>query len=82
MHDCETCDHRKNPQGGHCYMFREPPETACQIHTSLPYRAHLLKQSSLATLQLVTYGLAATLGAQKQNPIYTPPGKEDSSAAF
>lgn len=27
--DCVTCEHRHEPQGGHCYMFKEPPTTKC-----------------------------------------------------
>lgn len=30
---CETCDHKKHPDGGHCYMFREEPEFKCMQHT-------------------------------------------------
>jgi hypothetical protein len=31
--NCETCDHKKNPDGGHCYMFRETPTEVCMQHT-------------------------------------------------
>lgn len=27
--DCVTCEHRHEPQGGHCYMFKEMPRTKC-----------------------------------------------------
>lgn len=27
--DCADCDHRPKGDGGHCYMFREPPTTRC-----------------------------------------------------
>lgn len=27
--DCVTCEHRHEPQGGHCYMFKEPPQRKC-----------------------------------------------------
>lgn len=27
---CSLCLHRHNPQGGHCYMFREEPEVCLQ----------------------------------------------------
>jgi hypothetical protein len=23
--NCKQCDHKKNPDGGHCYMFRTQP---------------------------------------------------------
>lgn len=25
MLNCKQCDHKKNPDGGHCYMFRVMP---------------------------------------------------------
>lgn len=31
--NCETCDHKKNPDGGHCYMFRDAPTEVCYVHT-------------------------------------------------
>ena len=31
--NCETCDHKKHPDGGHCYMFRTEPDEVCMIHT-------------------------------------------------
>ena len=31
--NCSTCDFKARPQGGHCYMFREPPKKACGQHT-------------------------------------------------
>ena len=30
---CETCDHKKRPGGGHCYMFRDTPTDVCMQHT-------------------------------------------------
>ena len=29
---CELCDHKKNPDGGWCYMFRFEPTHACVQH--------------------------------------------------
>lgn len=29
MNDCQNCDHKSNPQGGHCYMFKQEPRTKC-----------------------------------------------------
>jgi hypothetical protein len=26
---CEDCDHKKDPDGGHCYMFAEAPDGPC-----------------------------------------------------
>ena len=33
--NCSTCDHIKNPDGGHCYMFRTEPDERCMQHTDL-----------------------------------------------
>ena len=32
MANCNTCEHKKTPQGGHCYMFEREPED-CRAHT-------------------------------------------------
>jgi hypothetical protein len=31
--NCSTCDHKRHPQGGWCYMFREEPKDVCGVHT-------------------------------------------------
>lgn len=31
--NCDTCDHKRDPDGGHCYMFREAPTEVCMQHT-------------------------------------------------
>jgi hypothetical protein len=31
--NCLTCDHHQNPDGGHCYMFRDAPTEVCMQHT-------------------------------------------------
>ena len=31
--NCETCDHKRIPQGGWCYMFRDEPADVCGVHT-------------------------------------------------
>ncbi len=35
LNNCSTCDHKKHPDGGHCYMFRQEPKWQCQQHTAL-----------------------------------------------
>jgi len=30
---CVTCDHKQNPDHGHCYMFRLAPTEPCAHHT-------------------------------------------------
>ena len=38
---CKTCDHIHHKDGGHCYMYREPPAQTCLSHTAhtSPWRA-------------------------------------------
>jgi hypothetical protein len=31
--NCETCEHKKTPQGGWCYMFEVEPVKTCLHHT-------------------------------------------------
>lgn len=31
--NCETCEHKNHPDGGHCYMFRDEPTDVCKVHT-------------------------------------------------
>jgi len=31
--NCQTCEHIKNPDGGHCYMFKDEPKDVCMVHT-------------------------------------------------
>lgn len=31
--NCETCAHKQNPDGGHCYMFSKAPTEVCMQHT-------------------------------------------------
>lgn len=31
--NCASCEHKKRPEGGHCYMFRTEPEGICMQHT-------------------------------------------------
>ena len=33
VNNCSTCDYKRHPDGGHCYMFREEPEGVCMQHT-------------------------------------------------
>lgn len=35
LNNCATCDHKKHPDGGHCYMFKQEPQWRCQQHTAL-----------------------------------------------
>ncbi len=31
--NCNTCQHKKKPDGGWCYMFRDEPTEVCMQHT-------------------------------------------------
>ena len=31
--NCATCDHKKRPDGGWCYMFRDEPQEVCMKHS-------------------------------------------------
>lgn len=31
--NCSTCDYKRTPDGGWCYMFRFEPDHACALHT-------------------------------------------------
>ena len=33
--NCAACDHKQQPQGGWCYMFRDEPTKVCLCHTAL-----------------------------------------------
>jgi hypothetical protein len=32
--NCATCQHKKHPQGGWCYMFKSEPREMCFQHTA------------------------------------------------
>jgi len=34
LNNCAKCDHKANPQGGWCYMFRDEPTVVCLCHTA------------------------------------------------
>ena len=48
MVNCQHCDHKNNPEGGHCYMFRTAPTGQyCAQYTptdAIRQRKMLLKQ--------------------------------------
>lgn len=33
INNCAHCDHKRNPDGGWCYMFRVEPKGPCAQHT-------------------------------------------------
>lgn len=32
--NCSMCDHKKRPDGGWCYMFKNEPQATCLQHTA------------------------------------------------
>lgn len=32
--NCAACDHKRRPDGGWCYMFRDEPTAECLQHTA------------------------------------------------
>jgi hypothetical protein len=32
--NCDRCDHKKHPDGGWCYMFKNEPDGFCAKHTA------------------------------------------------
>ena len=33
VNNCQHCDHKQNPGGGWCYMFRVEPQGPCAKHS-------------------------------------------------
>jgi len=33
--NCGTCQHKRHPDGGWCYMFRDEPTERCYQHTPI-----------------------------------------------
>lgn len=48
--NCEMCQHKKNPDGGHCYMFRLAPTEPCMQHTVRTLAASASRQRVFALL--------------------------------
>ncbi len=40
--NCSTCEHKSNPDGGWCYMFKSEPNEVCAKHT--PFAMELVTQ--------------------------------------
>lgn len=34
VNNCATCHHKKHPDGGWCYIFREEPKEICLQHSA------------------------------------------------
>lgn len=59
--DCSTCDHRRYPDGGHCYMFRQEPESTCGLWAPDPDKAAGVRRSHIlggAAQELVEGGVS------------------------
>jgi hypothetical protein len=46
--NCATCNHKRHPDGGWCYMFRSAPNTACAQHTGHRLTLHQVVQLQMA----------------------------------
>lgn len=42
--NCSTCEWKKTPQGGWCYMFRDEPNEVCMQHTNTGFTQALNDQ--------------------------------------
>lgn len=49
--NCSTCDHIKNPDGGHCYMFADEPTEICMQHTGRKVKSS--GRNTLETLMMI-----------------------------
>jgi hypothetical protein len=54
--NCDTCGHKRHPDGGWCYMFREEPMGVCRQHTAriaspLPIRSQNLRAAGFTRRQ-------------------------------
>lgn len=48
--NCTTCEHKQNPDGGHCYMYRTPPSVKCLSHTSQSERSQAYRLAQARSL--------------------------------
>lgn len=49
--NCTTCDHKRKPDGGWCYMFRNAPSTLCAKHTGHRMALHQIVRLQMAALK-------------------------------
>jgi hypothetical protein len=59
--NCAACDHKRNPDGGWCYMFRDEPKEVCMRHTARnlsPELKTVLVESIRDSAELVRGGIA------------------------
>jgi hypothetical protein len=48
--NCNACDHKNKPDGGHCYMFKLEPTKPCAHHTIRALAARATIQQALSKL--------------------------------
>lgn len=48
--NCNTCDHKQFPDGGHCYMFKTEPSVTCNAHTARSMRGVTLVAKEVGNL--------------------------------
>jgi hypothetical protein len=62
--NCETCQHKANPQGGHCYMFKTEPSEKCMQHTerkalNIGTIGHISRRGNTSLLAVALAAIAA-----------------------
>lgn len=63
--NCDACDHKHNPDGGWCYMFRRTPTEVCMRHTDRSVKADLLAALKLYLNAVELAGWEGDLSAVK-----------------
>jgi hypothetical protein len=48
--NCAACDHKRHPDGGWCYMFRNEPAEPCMQHTARARFLSIALRESFASL--------------------------------
>jgi hypothetical protein len=60
--NCSTCVHKKDPDGGWCYMFRNEPTDVCNLHSE---KHKMFAIGDIADIDLRTAELVVTAFRQK-----------------
>lgn len=66
--NCETCNHKRHTDGGHCYMFREEPVILCMQHSDRRPQRGTIGHIGQGSTTLVS-AIVAALGADFERPV-------------
>ena len=58
QNNCASCDHKHNPDGGWCYMFRAEPVQVCGLH-SMRHRAAAKTEGGMSLMKALDTALKA-----------------------